>query len=405
VATIRQIYGKLWRIVGEAIMSPKQSFARTGIVLMSAGPVDKKMKIASIEIGKLRVPLKTPFKTALRIVTEIEDVVVILTTHCGRKGYGSAPSAAVITGETHDTIIEAIRSSVFPAVVGESVQDLTYVSDLIQSSIERNFSARAAVEIAVYDLFAQSQESSLYRVLGGGNPVISTDLTISVDHIDKMVADSLLAVDRGFASLKIKVGKGIEQDVERIKAIDAAVGDRAMLRLDANQGWTPKETVAALRELEDSGVVLDLIEQPVHSDDIDGMKYVCERVTTPVMADESAFGPKEVTDIIQRRAADIINIKLMKAGGIMNAIKIADIAATHGVECMIGCMAETSISVSAAAHLAVSRASVITRVDLDSPLLAAKDPIRSNVSFDDSKISISDTPGLGITDVDGIVPL
>jgi L-alanine-DL-glutamate epimerase-like enolase superfamily enzyme len=372
---------------------------------MRAGAADEKMKIASIEIGKLRVPLKTPFKTALRTVTDIEDVIVVLTSDSGHKGYGSAPSAAVITGETHDSIIAAIRTSIFPAILGENVGNLNRVSRLIQGSIEKNFSARAALEIAVYDLFAQSLELPLYRVLGGGEPVISTDLTISVDHIDKMVADSLLAVDRGFTSLKIKVGKDLKQDIERVKAIDAAVGDRAMLRLDANQGWTAKGTVAALRELEDSGVILDLVEQPVHCDDIDGMKYVCDRVTTPVMADESAFGPKQVTDIIQRRAADIINIKLMKAGGITNAIEIVDIAAAHGVECMIGCMAETSISVSAAAHLAVSRARVITRVDLDSPLLAATDPIRSNVNFDDSRISIGATPGLGIDNIDGFLPL
>ena len=137
-------------------------------------------------------------------------------------------------------------------------------------------------------------------MLGGGEPVITTDITISVDHIDKMVADSLSAVDRGFESLKIKVGKDIGVDIERVKAIYAAVEGRALLRLDANQGWTAKQAVYAMQTLEEAGVRLELLEQPVKAQDIDGLKYVTERVHTPVMADESVFGPLEVIDLIKR---------------------------------------------------------------------------------------------------------
>lgn len=110
---------------------------------------------------------------------------------------------------------------------------------LIQSSMERNTSAKAAVEIAVYDLWAQLHKAPLYQMLGGGDPVITTDITISVDYIDKMVADSLSAIDRGFESLKIKVGKDIGLDIERVKAIHAAVQGRALLRLDANGAGPP----------------------------------------------------------------------------------------------------------------------------------------------------------------------
>ena len=182
----------------------------------------------------------------------------------------------------------------------------------------------------------------MYKILGGGEPVLSTDLTISVDYIDKMVQDAIDAADRGFEALKIKVGKDMRVDIERVKAIYAAVSDRALIRLDANQGWTPKQTVTALRELESSGVEIEFIEQPVRGNDVEGMKYVTERVTTAVMADESSFGPREVIDLIQMRGADIINIKLMKTGGISNAIKIADIAALYDVDCMMGCMLETA---------------------------------------------------------------
>ena len=363
------------------------------------------MKITEIRLGMLRVPLKTPFKTALRTVDTVEDIVVSLHTDSGHVGYGEAPATAPITGDTHGSIIEAIRRHIAPRLVGEDIGNLNRITRIVQTALERNTSAKAAVEIAVYDLWAQLYDAPLYRMLGGGEPVVTTDITISVDHIDKMVADSLAAVDRGFESLKIKVGKDIGLDIERVKAIHSAVEGRALLRLDANQGWTAKQAVHAMQTLEDAGVHLELLEQPVKAQDIGGMKYVTDRVRTPVMADESVFGPLQVIDLIERRAADIINIKLMKTGGLSNAVRIADIAALYDVQCMIGCMIETSISVAAAVHLAVAKSDVITKIDLDGPSLAQFDPVDGGVTFNESEISISDAPGLGIRSIRGLEPL
>lgn len=350
----------------------------------------------------LTVPLRTPFKTAMRTVNRIEDVVVIMETDTGHIGYGSAPATAIITGETHGSIIEAISKVISPVLIGRDIEDLNNLTDGIQSSIVKNFSAKAATEIAVYDLYGQLYGAPLYKLLGGGDNVISTDITISVDYIDKMVEDTMAAIDLGFETLKIKVGKDPALDIERVKAIYAAVNERALIRLDANQGWTPKQTVSVLRTLEDSGVKLELLEQPVKGHDIEGMKYVTERIHTPVMADESSFGPKEAIELITMRAADIINIKLMKTGGISNAIKIADIAGIYGVDCMIGCMLESSIGVAAAAHIAVAKASVITKVDLDTPSLGQYDPVRSGVQFNNAEITITDLPGLGISKIENL---
>jgi L-alanine-DL-glutamate epimerase-like enolase superfamily enzyme len=360
------------------------------------------MKIARIQLAMLRVPLKTPFKTALRTVNAVEDVVVIITTDTGHIGYGEAPATAVITGDTHGSIVDAIRNVIGPRILGQDVANLNRITGLVQGALEKNTSAKAAVEIALYDLWGQLYGAPLYRLLGGGDPVITTDITISVDYIDKMVADSVAAVERGFASLKIKVGKDMGVDIERVTAIHAAVEGRALLRLDANQGWTAKQAVTAMHALEHAGVHLELLEQPVKARDIDGLKYVTDRVNTPVMADESVFGPAEVFDLIQRRAADIINIKLMKTGGLSNAIRIADIAGIYGVECMIGCMIESSISVAAAVHLAVAKSDVITKVDLDGPSLCQFDPVDGGVLFNESEISVSDAPGLGIRAIRGL---
>ncbi len=363
------------------------------------------MKIRNIRLGMLKVPLKTPFKTAVRTVNEIEDVVVIIETDTGHTGYGAAPATAVITGDTHGSIIEAISKVIAPTLIGRNIADLNNLTNIIQNAIVRNYSAKAALEIAIYDLYGQLYDAPLYKLLGGGDNVISTDITISVDYIDKMVEDTRAAIDLGFETLKIKVGKDPAVDIERIKAIYAEVNERALIRLDANQGWTPKQTVSVMRALEDSGVQLELLEQPVRGDDIDGMKYVTERIHTPVMADESSFGPKEAIEVIRNRAADIINIKLMKTGGISNAIKLADIAGIYDVNCMIGCMLESSIGVAAAAHIAVAKSSVITMVDLDTPSLGQYDPVHSGVQFNNSEITITDLPGLGISKIDNLTML
>ena len=200
------------------------------------------MKITGFELGKLRVPLKTPFKTALRTVDHMEDVVVVLETDTGHRGFGSAPATAVITGETHGSIIEAIRTVILPAIQGEDIQNLNHIVELTSKSMFKNFSAKAAVEVAVYDLFAQSFDAPLYQVLGGGEPVLSTDITISVDYIDKMVQDAVNAVEGGFETLKIKVGKNMDFDKRQIAEMRRAF-PAIRLMADSNHAYDLPEAI------------------------------------------------------------------------------------------------------------------------------------------------------------------
>ncbi len=269
----------------------------------------------------------------------------------------------------------------------------------LHGCILKNSSAKAAVDMAVYDLFAKSCRKPLYKILGGGRKEIETDLTISVNGVEEMVADSLKAVSQGFRILKIKVGKESKMDVERIQAIRQAVGPDIRLRIDANQGWSAKEAVKIIRTLEDMGIVMDLVEQPVNAHDFEGMKFVTSQVYTPILADESVFSPEDAIRIIRERAADLINIKLMKTGGIHEALKICAIAESFGMECMIGCMLESKIAVSAAAHLAAGRG-IITRADLDGPSLCREDPYIGGPVFDGPKIIMNEDSGMGISKVE-----
>ncbi|CAB1248511.1 dipeptide epimerase [Clostridium sp. HV4-5-A1G] len=356
------------------------------------------MKIQDLKIKKISVPLKTPFKTALRTVEKVEDVIVEIYTDTGNTGFGEAPPTGVITGDTAGAIMGAIEDHIKKAIVGMDIENFEAVIRKLNGCIIKNTSAKAAVDIALYDLYGQLYRAPLYKLLGGFRKEISTDITISVNDIEKMVKDSLDAVKRGYKTLKIKVGENSEKDLERMKAIRQAVGYDIDLRIDANQGWKPKEAVKVLRKMEDAELDLEFVEQPVIAQDIEGLKFVTDNVSIPVLADESMFSPRDALNILQKRAADMINIKLMKTGGIYNALKICSLAEIYGVECMIGCMLEAKVSVTAAVHLACAK-SIITRIDLDGPVLCSEDPVSGGAVFNESKITLTDKPGLGIESI------
>lgn len=353
------------------------------------------MKITGIDIGRISVPLKTPFKTALRTVNSVEDIIVKITTDTGNVGYGEAPPTGVITGDTTGAIIGAIEEHIKKNIIGMEIENFEALMIKLNNCMVKNTSAKAAVDIALYDLYGQLFGAPLYKLLGGYRKEIVTDITISVNSPEEMAKDSINAVKLGYKTLKMKVGKDAATDIKRFKAVRDAIGYDVDIRIDANQGWKPKEAVMTLRKMEDAGLNIEFVEQPVNAHDFEGLKYVTDNVQIPVMADESVFSPSDALKIMQMRAADLVNIKLMKTGGIYNALKICSMAETFGVECMIGCMLEAKVSVNAAVHLAAAK-SIITKIDLDGPVLCSEDPVIGGSIFNESIIKVSEEPGLGI---------
>ena len=358
------------------------------------------MKITQVKLGRISTPLRVPFKTALRTVSSVEDVIVELHTDTGAVGYGEAPPTGVITGDTTGAIIGAIRDHIAPAILGRNLDEFEDLTAAVQKALVHNTSAKAAVDMALWDLLGQKYSAPVYRMLGGARSNIVTDITISVNPPEEMARDARTAVQRGYDCLKVKVGKEPEKDIARLSAIRAAVPKETCIRIDANQGWTPKEAVRILNGMQERGLDLEFVEQPVKAHDFDGLKYVTERSYVPVLADESVFSPQDALTIMQMGAADLVNIKLMKCGGLYNALKIASAAEVYGVECMIGCMLEAKISVNAAVELACAK-KIITKVDLDGPVLCSEDHILGGAVFDEKNITVSDAPGMGIQ---GFVP-
>ncbi|MBT8347304.1 MAG: dipeptide epimerase [Desulfofustis sp.] len=357
------------------------------------------MKIRRITTEPISIPLKQVFRTALRTVTTLENILVNVETDSEYTGYGSAAPTAVITGETAGSIADAV-AHIGAAIEGMDLAGHELVFQRLNRCLVGNNSAKAAVDMALYDLLAKSLGIPLYRLLGGNIQPLETDITISLDTIDRMVEDSRARLAEGFTILKIKVGNNPELDIERLEQIYRSVGSEVSMRIDANQGWQPKEAVYVGREIARRGIPVELMEQPVAARRYRDLAYVKKRVLLPVYADESVFSGAEALELIRIGAVDGINIKLMKCGGIYNARKIAAIAEAAGIPCMIGSMMECQVSVTAAAHLAAAT-STISIMDLDAPLFCSSNPAAGGISYRGSEIVLPDEPGLGISGFKG----
>lgn len=360
------------------------------------------MLIKRITVGEIKVPLKVPFKTAIRNVTEVHDLVISIETDTGLVGYGEAPATAAITGDILGSMRAALEL-IAPRLLGKRLQDFNALLRTLHQGVVQHHSLKAALEIALYDLRSQALGVPLYQLLGGGDPQLKTDITISVNERDVMVKDAQRAVAEGFDCLKIKVGGHTWQDdVDSVLAIERAVGQHVALRLDANQGWTPKHAVLVIQTIEKAGVALELVEQPVPADDLVGLKFVTDHTLTPILADEAVFSARQALQVLATGGADVINIKLMKTGGISQAIEVANLARMHHKTCMLGCMLEAAISVTAAAHFAVAFDDVVSYIDLDGPQLCATSAVEGGMCMNGPWITLPDAPGLGITAVHGL---
>lgn len=354
------------------------------------------MKIVDVKTRRLSIPLKKPFRTALRTVKEAESIVVYLCCDDGTVGIGAAPPTHVITGDSLESINYAVIHIIRPSIIGLAVEQRERIEAILEKTLLNNSSAKAAVDIAVYDCLGKKANLPLYQLLGGNTDRLETDYTVSVSRAEEMIADSKSLVAMGFDTLKIKVGNStIGEDIERIAGIRRAVGNHVKLRVDANQGWGVKEAIAVIHRLENMDLGIELVEQPVPAWDIEGMKRVTEHTEIPIMADESVFSPHDAARLLAIHGCDLINIKLMKAGGISGAEKINALAEAYGVECMVGCMIESKISVTAACHFAAGKKNV-TRCDFDAPLMFASDPVIGGVRFHKNQIFLPKDPGLGI---------
>ncbi|MBN7274675.1 dipeptide epimerase [Ligilactobacillus pobuzihii] len=353
------------------------------------------LTISDITCETTYTPLKHPFVTAQHTVKEIAAIGVTINLENGLVGHGAATANEVVTGDTLDSALVILKEVLKPRLLGQDLSSWEFLLGQVHSAIKGNGPAKAACEIALYDLRAQLFQVPLYQYLGGFSSSVATDFTIGIGQPEAMVKEALEKQAAGFKSLKIKVGgTDIPKEVDQIKKIAQATKKATRLRIDANQAWNAKESLQLISQLENLTDRIDFIEQPVKAYDIRGLKQVTENSAIPIMADESVFSAQDALNLLQQGACDYINIKLMKTGGLSQAEKINQLCELYGINCMVGCMIESASGIAAAAAFAAAHQNV-KFADLDSVFMAADAADNVPYALDRDSFILKEKPGLG----------
>ncbi|WP_422123980.1 mandelate racemase/muconate lactonizing enzyme family protein [Planococcus sp. X10-3] len=352
------------------------------------------MKITKADIYAVDFPLKEPFIISYANYPSMAAIIVKLQTDTGLIGYGEAVPDEHVTGEQVDAAFEVLKNVLVPQILDQSPFDIEHIHHIMDAAIANNPAAKAAIDIACYDLMGKATGQPVYNLIGGrahDNLQYPKVLSIEPPHI--MAEKAAKAVKQGFSSLKLKVGlDDAALDIERIYAVREAVGDDVPIRIDVNQGWkTVGVAVQTINRLADAN--LTWVEQPIRMGDIRGLAEVRRKVSTPIMADESVRSMEDVLEIIRLDAADYINIKLMKAGGIFPAVGMAKAAEAAGIIAQIGSMVESSVGSAAGYHAVMSRKN-IQSAELTGPLLFSEEI--GDLLYELPFVKLSGKPGLGI---------
>ncbi|MDR2182635.1 MAG: dipeptide epimerase [Clostridiales bacterium] len=351
------------------------------------------MKITNIKWEKLRVELDKPFVIAIGVATHAETMIVKVETDEGITGYGEATPSAAVTGETIDTAA-AVLPLLRDALAGQNPFSMESIHKIMASVVLRNSSAKAGIDIALYDIMGKRLGMPLYKLLGGHDNKLITDMTVSIDTPEAMAAEALAYKQQGFGVLKIKAGIDPEADMLAMGLIREAVGPKMRLRADANQGWSVNTAIKVMDVYGQYGV--EMVEQPVKHWDIDGLAYIRRRTKVALGADESLHTPEDAVKLAKARAVDVFNIKLMKSGGIYPAQRINAIGEAAGIGVMLGCMMETRIGNAASAALVAAQKN-ITEADLDSFVhFEGAMGISGGFDLKNGVMTLSEKPGLGI---------
>jgi L-alanine-DL-glutamate epimerase-like enolase superfamily enzyme len=378
-----------------ALAAGSQAYGLPSKALEDARAAAKKLKITDVEIFLFDIPLSSPFRIAIGTMTAANDLLVRIRTDQGVTGIGEACPFPPITGETQATNVAAARS-IRDMIAGKDPLAIDDLLRLIGPIVHSNPSAVAAFDMALFDILGKVAGLPVFRLLGGTKNVFETDITTSLDTLEKMTAEAKGYADKGYKTLKVKVGLDPDEDFAHIEAIRAAVGPKVHIRIDANQGWTVPQAIYGLRKMAPLGI--EFCEQPVVASDTAGLRTVRSQSPIAIMADEALFGPADAIKLIRAEACDTFNIKLMKAGGMLNAIRIAHIADAANMRCMVGCMLETRLGLTAAAHVVASQANIVY-ADLDGNSEQVGDPIVDGMTVQAGTLTLPEKPGLGC-DVD-----
>jgi len=325
--------------------------------------LNKPPLITKSSVKFFRAPLLQPFRIATGQHDNLENILFSITLSDGTKGHGEAAVASHITGETIEATLKNLKNIV-QWIKDKSVVDYLKISNELHERLPQNQSAVAAVEMAVLDALTRYLRIPLWRLWTIKPKTFRTDITIVIADLKETIEKTKAFKLKGFRAFKIKIGRDMDLDFKRVEAV-SHIAPRAQIILDANQGYSAKQTLQFLKSLGQVGIVPDLIEQPVNKKDWEGLKEVTAKSKVLVCADESASSLADAIRIIKHKAAGAINIKLMKTGFI-HSLEISRLAQAAGVQLMIGGMMESNLSMTCSAHMAAGLG-CFDFIDLDTP--------------------------------------
>lgn len=351
------------------------------------------MKITAIHIYAIRLPLRNPFVISYGSYPDMPSIIVKMETDEGIIGYGEGVADDHVTGESWESTFHTLKHTLAPALIGQNPMNIEKIHDMMNNTIYGVPTAKAAIDIACFDIAGKKLNQPVYQLIGGRyHEEFPVTHVLSIGPPKDMAEEAASMIKKGYQSFKMKVGTNVKEDVKRIEAVRERVGNDIAIRVDVNQGWkNSANTLTALRSLRHLNI--DWIEQPVVADDIDAMAHIRSKTDLTLMIDEGLKSSREMRQIIKLEAADKVNIKLMKCGGIYPAVKLAHQAEMAGIECQIGSMVESSVASSAGFHVAFSK-KIITSVELTGPLKFTKDI--GDLHYDVPFIRLNEKPGLGI---------
>ncbi len=349
------------------------------------------MKITHISYERLDLQLSEPYTIAYETITKAVNFILKIETDSPYTGYGCAAPDPVVTGETPDQVEEAIKSTIIPFLIGQLPFNYARLIHELQNLLPDASSTLAMVDMALYDLISKKSGIPLYQFLGGFRNSIPTSITIGILSPDETLRRASEFIRQGFTILKIKGGDNLEEDIEKMIKIREAF-PAVVLRFDGNQGYSVEESITFVKDTIQVGI--EIFEQPVRVQSDIKLGQVTNQVAIPVMADESLKTLADAFRLAQNEHIDMVNIKLMKVGGILESKHISSVAKSAGLEIMIGCIDECSLGISAGLHFALSRPH-IHYADLDGHLDIANDPFKDLFNLKHGVLYPSEHPGLG----------